>query len=700
MKKQLLNLAMLLLVLLMGGGASAQTISWSYQKDGTYSANEELSTSTNVASVTLGNGTWQVYTTNYQGIYSEDPTFENNIPTKGSYLVIKPKKKSKFILKTGTNSNYTSHLVEESDPTNNIGYARPRYNAELTFDNLEEGKTYYFWGDSYKSATNAFLHVRLQSFTLTTYETYTVTHVLADGTKISDDAEYSVLYGSTITASDEDMAKIVYNGKNYVYESGNISKTIEGTETIKLVYKEADLSHATINYVDEDNEQIKQSVTKQVAIGQTFSASEEEIADFFNEDKSNKYVYKEGNKTLNVVEDESNNVINLVYKKFTLTDYKVIAKDGENIIGTIAEGKDYLDGAYSVSISKYWSNSGNWYSIESPYSKAITSATTNINVSKADIYFFAEAEKMSNNIGASSNNNLSNCAQSSIKGGTISELIELPAGKYKLTAYLVERGDRGIYFRDMDNSDNQTNKLCQLDVNRNSAAKEYSTELVIKGNTRVGISGFTTEKNSTNQSAPFDYVYIVKTGDVLPLSTAADYTLSTYAPATDVDLTNEDGVEFYAAKVNGTSVALTKVEGKVKAGTGLLVKNTNSVESVTLAIATDGQTVADNELIGVTADMTAADFEGKNAYILVSDTQFQKIGSGTEGTLAKGKAYLLAGTTAGARLLTIGNPTAINGVAEKAAEAADTIYNMQGMRVDNAAASGLYIINGKKYIKK
>lgn len=195
-------------------------------------------------------------------------------------------------------------------------------------------------------------------------------------------------------------------------------------------------------------------------------------------------------------------------------------------------------------------------------------------------------------------------------------------------------------------------------------------------------------------------ITIQRASDVLPLSTAADYTLSTYAPATDVDLTNEDGVEFYAAKVNGTSVALTKVEGKVKAGTGLLVKNTKSVESVTLAIATDGQTVADNELVGVTADMTAADFEGKNAYILVSDTQFQKIGSGTEGTLAKGKAYLLAGTTAAARLLTIGNPTAINGVAEKAAEGADTIYNMQGMRVDNAAASGLYIINGKKYIKK
>lgn len=187
---------------------------------------------------------------------------------------------------------------------------------------------------------------------------------------------------------------------------------------------------------------------------------------------------------------------------------------------------------------------------------------------------------------------------------------------------------------------------------------------------------------------------------IVSLSLSTDYTYSTYTPSSDVNLANEAGVEFYAAKANGNKVVLTNVQGTVKAGTGLLVKNTNKVASVTLATATDGKTVENNDLVGVTADMTAADFEGKNAYILVSDTQFQKVGSGTEGTLAKGKAYLLAGTTAAARLLTIGNPTAINGVAEKAAEGADTIYNMQGMRVDNAATSGLYIINGKKYIKK
>lgn len=185
------------------------------------------------------------------------------------------------------------------------------------------------------------------------------------------------------------------------------------------------------------------------------------------------------------------------------------------------------------------------------------------------------------------------------------------------------------------------------------------------------------------------------------LSLSTDYTYSTYTPSSDVNLTNENGVEFYAAKANGNKVVLTKVEGAVKAGTGLLVKNTNRVASVTLAAAADGQEVAENALVGVTADMTAAQLVADNAYILIDDNTFQKVGAEATDVLAKGKAYLkVAAAEAQARQIFISAPTAVNAVAEKAEQAENVIYNMQGMRVKNADASGLYIVNGKKYIKK
>lgn len=209
----------------------------------------------------------------------------------------------------------------------------------------------------------------------------------------------------------------------------------------------------------------------------------------------------------------------------------------------------------------------------------------------------------------------------------------------------------------------------------------------------------TTNKISYNQYGFAKNVAVYVPIVSLPLST--DYTYSTYTPSSDVNLANKEGVEFYAAAVNGNKVTLTKVEGTVKAGTGLLVKNTGKVASVTLAAAADGQEVAENALVGVTADMTAAQLVADNAYILIDDNTFQKVGAEATDVLAKGKAYLkVAAAEAQARQIFISAPTAVNAVAEKAEQAENVIYNMQGMRVKNADASGLYIVNGKKYIKK
>lgn len=176
------------------------------------------------------------------------------------------------------------------------------------------------------------------------------------------------------------------------------------------------------------------------------------------------------------------------------------------------------------------------------------------------------------------------------------------------------------------------------------------------------------------------------------------YKYSTFCSDWNVDFSGVTDVEAYKATVNGNEVTLTQVKDKVKAGEGLLIKNVGNVTSVTLPVAHDAVALEKNCLKGVTKNMEAKDFEGKTAYILVSDKEFKYIDPvKSDNTLRKGKAYLEIpdGSSAKPSTLFIGEATAINGVAvEKKAD--NAIYNLQGMRV-KTPSKGLYIINGKKY---
>lgn len=195
----------------------------------------------------------------------------------------------------------------------------------------------------------------------------------------------------------------------------------------------------------------------------------------------------------------------------------------------------------------------------------------------------------------------------------------------------------------------------------------------------------------------------IKEDPDVELTLNKNYTYSTFCSDWNVDFSRVNDVEAYTAKVSGNVVSLERVNGLVKAGEGLLIKKVANVPSVTLPVVHDATKYENNALVGVTKNMRASDFagndfEGKKAYILANDKEFKYIDpEKSEGTLQKGKAYLLLSdeTSAKPSTLFIGEATAINGVAvEKNAD--NAIYNLQGMRV-KTPTKGLYIINGKKY---
>lgn len=190
----------------------------------------------------------------------------------------------------------------------------------------------------------------------------------------------------------------------------------------------------------------------------------------------------------------------------------------------------------------------------------------------------------------------------------------------------------------------------------------------------------------------------IKEDPGVELTLNKNYIYSTFCSDWNVDFSNVTGVEAYKATVNGNVVSTERVNGKVKAGEGLLIKKVGNVTSVTLPVVHDAEPLSNNCLKGVTKNMEASDFEGKTAYILYSDEEFRYIDPvNSKKTLQKGKAYLDCTAEPGAKpsTLFIGEATAINGVAvEKKAD--NAIYNLQGMRV-KTPTKGLYIINGKKY---
>lgn len=669
-----------------------QKVSWAVDKNATYVAGQELSSNTDLASVQLGNGTWTYRNDKRAGLISDYATFdEDGKPNGGSYLTINSQKDIKFVLSTVSYDNYTSNLVEASDPKTNLGYGRKKGWATITFD-LKAGKTYYFYGNGYKQTDDNAAFTKIE---ITSYEKYTISRQLSDGTKIADDIEQVGEYGTTITATEENLQPIEYNGKNYVYESGNEEIVLDGTKTITLIYKPADLSSYTIKYLDEESNEIKSSANIEAPIGAKLSAQETDLVTFYSSDESKKYVYDSGNNEITISNDATQNVISLIFKTYNKVNYQIVAKSGDGNVGVITSGETYNDWVGKTYISKYWENNGIWYQVDQPCSVNIDAETIGVDVSRSDIQYFFEAENMSWNVGASSDVALSNGAYSAISGSKISSIGELSPGTYSISAYLVANGNRGIYVRNTDITDNSSNEIVRLNMDRSSKASEYSVNFTLDNNTNIGISGYTNSSAKLNQSADFDYVYI-KALSIPASISAAQY--ATYIPSYNVVAPTD--VKAYTVKVNAekNGIELNEItDGTViKAGTPILL---NAEEgSYDFAVSSDDAAdIADNDLVAATADVIATGNEyaltKKNGVVGFAPVK-------TDVIIPAGKAYLqVDNADAAAKFLTIGTETTgINAVESADKANNDAYYTLQGVKTTKPAAKGIYILNGKKVV--
>lgn len=457
----------------------------------------------------------------------------------------------------------------------------------------------------------------------------------------------------------------------------------------------------TIKYVDESSNELKTSVTRSSIVGSNVTATAADMETFYSSDASEKYVYKSGNNEIKLAEDEANNVITLTFSKYTKFGYTINAKENGTDLGEVAKGETYSDGA-DIAISKFYQINNEWYeTTTSPYYINIkpenNSAT--IEVKKSDITYFAETENLGNNTGKVSDKNMSNGAYSAIKGGETAELCKLPMGEYKVIIYLKANGNRSAIIRDVDNSDNGTNTLCSLPINRSSAAKEYSTTLTLYKTTKIGLSGYTTS-TGTNQSADLDYIYIQRTGDATETATISDAGFATYATTNNVVVPNDENVKVMTVKVNaeGTAIELNKVEAGtvIPAKTGILVKAAAGKHDFVVT-SEAGKDLTNNDLKAATIDEPS---DGTTYFALTKIGEkvgFALVENGV--VIPAGKAYLsIPRAASGAKFFGLdGEATGINSV--KTAKADGAYYTLEGVKTTKPV-KGLNIHNGKKIVVK
>lgn len=198
---------------------------------------------------------------------------------------------------------------------------------------------------------------------------------------------------------------------------------------------------------------------------------------------------------------------------FPMCDVTVHAVDASgNIIRTIKSGEIGI-GSY-VSFPYAIEEQGVWYTINEPvqYSEQILESRTITRTYTINEQMIAFVEGESG-VNAGTNRNASGGAIGYVAGQIYTNrgilINDLSSGRYQFVAAINNNAFRGVYLRDAGSTDHTTNSIVTFESNG-----RQSQDFILSESKTLVVNG----KNSTtegrsNQSADFDYAYILRLGD-------------------------------------------------------------------------------------------------------------------------------------------------------------------------------------------
>lgn len=170
------------------------------------------------------------------------------------------------------------------------------------------------------------------------------------------------------------------------------------------------------------------------------------------------------------------------------------------------------------------------------------------------------------------------------------------------------------------------------------------------------------------------------------------------------DASNVEGAEVYTGKLNDAKDALnmTKLEGGIPANQGVVFVGTADKATITIGATT--ATIGENDLRGTIANIAFTD-DAPRANYLVFGKNNNTVGfyapSASVASIPANKAYLNASalSTAAIALNFNGITTGVNTVVLGENGVNAPVFDLSGRRVVAPVKGGVYIQNGKKFIK-
>ena len=275
--------------------------------------------------------------------------------------------------------------------------------------------------------------------------------------------------------------------------------------------------------------------------------------------------------------------------------------------------------------------------------------------------------------------------------------VTLPAGNYSFDAYALANNASTIVMA-AGSTEGDAVTAGSLTAYTVDFTQASSSEI------KVGLKISSEGTNAANWMAIADLKLYKEAAVVSKTLTSAGW--STYCSPYILDFSSTiDGLNAAYIVTGGADGVLTKTEvtGAVPAGTGLLLKGTESASLSIPVAATATFSVTANKLVGVTASETLA---ANGGYVLMTSPSLAFYKNNNAFTLSANSAYLPAnfdGGSARTSFSLFGNDetTSISEEFRVNSEefATARFYNLQGQRVEKPT-KGLFIVNGKKVIVK
>lgn len=198
-----------------------------------------------------------------------------------------------------------------------------------------------------------------------TYNTADKSITLLGGTQ-----ETSTKSAKTFETKSFDITEALANDDDHivtilVYETAAAGGYIKNPK-VEIESTSAATTSYTINYQDGNGNELKPATTVENAVvGTDVSASDEDIASFYNEDKTVKYIYASGNENITLAKDAAQNVITLVFREAETWSYSVVNNFGE----TMSTGSNLEGEAIRVNFPRYIVSDSQLYSYSKYSSK-------------------------------------------------------------------------------------------------------------------------------------------------------------------------------------------------------------------------------------------------------------------------------------------------------------------------------------------